>query len=1424
MNVAVSPAISASAAAPNRSRSRLLRNTARSLLLSLIPLAAAQAQNVTSFGMATAGTTTPVTQIVTVPIKASGSVTVASVAVVTMGAPKLDFTAATGGTDTCTGQTFSGTASCQYSVSFAPIYPGPRNGAVVLEDASGNTLATEYLTGTGEGSLAVMVPGTIGIVAGVVGQWTNINDGAAATAADLYLPSGVAVDGAGDIFIADSSHNLIREVNASTGIIQTVAGNGNPGYDPTGTIAKDTTLTLPGAIALDGAGNLYIADTDNDEVLEVNLTTGAIVARWGNGQAGFAGDGQAPNDTTTEFDAPGGVTVDFSGNIFIADTGNNRVREISASTGDITTIAGGGATPATCTGSTDSIGDGCAATSATLSTPYGVAFDPSGNMYIPDSGDNRVRVVSTSQVIATFAGDGTAGYSGDTQAASQAELDSPLGVACDAAGNVYIADARNLVIRKINGSTHVISTVAGNNNSVTYNDGKSGYTYGNNQDGEMYTGNGIAYAGLTPKVTGAGIYAPYGLALDAAGNIYIAEYFDNVIRKVVANDATLFFTPALWQGQLSAAQDQYLENDGNQSLTFSGITHDANSTFGTQGTCSTTASLAVGDQCSVDVVYSPTASGNPLVADLSLTAAQPDSPFTIAAVGQALAQNTPVVSVTSAPNPSNFGQNVNFTVTVAKSPTSNEGTPTGTVTLYDLFPAPATPPTVPNPPSAPPGVVIGTATLGASGTATIADTTLAVGTHDIYAAYGGNTYYVAANTPAALVQTVNEQVTVTVANTSGNNPSLYGQAVTFTATVSISGNVPFGTDTTVSFYDGATLLGTSTMNASGVATFTTSTVTPLPLGKNSITATYTDTNNVTGTSTPLIQVVQQSTATVVTSNNNPSTYGQSVTFTATVTATGIQAPTGTVTFYDGTTKLGTNPLTANGATAAAATLSISTLTVGTHSITGVYNSDASDVTSTSAVLSQVVNDAATATTVAAAPNPATAGTNVTFTATVTVTSGGTSVPTGTVNFYNNGTTLLGSGKLNASGVATFSTATLAVGTYSITAGYQGDANDDASTSTPALPFSVVAATTQVKLTASATAIPVSTSVTFTATVTGSGSTPTGNVTFYDGATSLGTANLNASGVATLATTALPLGTQTITATYNGDANNGTSTSNSVTVTVGTFTTQTTLAASAANVASNQPVVLLATVVSASGKAVTGTVTFYNGTTVIGAPQTVGADGSASMTIDLTAGSDTVTAKYSGDTDDAPSTSNTVTVSVSQATDFILTINPTSVSIPTKDYANINVSLASKEGFTDTISLGCNGLPASVTCTFSNSEPTLSANANANVTLTVDTNSPLAGGSQARNQFPAAGGGMLAAFVFPGSALFGFAFWRFRRRIGVLKLLVVLAFLAGTTFLMTGCSGFSLNSAAPGTYTIQVVASGQKTGVTHVTNLTVQVTQ
>ena len=204
---------------------------------------------------------------------------------------------------------------------------------------------------------------------------------------------------------------------------------------------------------MDGAGNLYIADTNNNVIREVNLTTGTIATVAGNGAPGYTGDGGAA--TAATLNSPEGIAVDAAGDLYIADTDNDAVREVIAATGNIATIAGDG------TGVPGFSGDGALAIHAKLNAPYGVALDYAGNLYIADSGNNRVRLVNTSGNISTYAGNGTPAYLGDGGAATSAELYSPLGVACDPAGNVYIADARNYVVRKVNAVSGVITTIAG---------------------------------------------------------------------------------------------------------------------------------------------------------------------------------------------------------------------------------------------------------------------------------------------------------------------------------------------------------------------------------------------------------------------------------------------------------------------------------------------------------------------------------------------------------------------------------------------------------------------------------------------------------------------------------------------------------------------------------------------------------------------------------------------------------------------------------------------------------------------------------------------------------------------------------------------------------------------------------------------------
>ena len=280
-------------------------------------------------------------------------------------------------------------------------------------------------------------------------------DGGSAINAGLFYPQGVAVDASGNIFISDYYNNRIRKVSTS-GIITTVAGTGTGGYSGDGGLATSANLLLPQGVAVDGSGNIYIADYYNNRIRKVS-TSGIITTVAGSGTGGYGGDGGTA--TSANLNLPQGVAVDASGNIYIADNGNNRVRKVSPS-GIISTIAGNG------TGGFS--GDGSAATSAKLNSPAGVAVDGSGNIYIADYNNNRIRKVNSSGIISTIAGNGTGGFSGDGGASVNAQLFNPRSVALDGMANVYIADYNNSRIRLalacVSGS--YVGTTGGDANSA----------------------------------------------------------------------------------------------------------------------------------------------------------------------------------------------------------------------------------------------------------------------------------------------------------------------------------------------------------------------------------------------------------------------------------------------------------------------------------------------------------------------------------------------------------------------------------------------------------------------------------------------------------------------------------------------------------------------------------------------------------------------------------------------------------------------------------------------------------------------------------------------------------------------------------------------------------------------------------------------
>jgi RHS repeat-associated protein len=266
-------------------------------------------------------------------------------------------------------------------------------------------------------------------------------DGGAASNASSEGAEGLAVDVSGNIYIADTYDQRIRKVSVATGIITTIAGNGTAGFSGDGGPATSAKLDLPSAIALDSAGNLYIADTQNDRIRKVTLSTGIIttVAGSGNGSVFFSGDGGAATSASLYY--PQGVALDAAGNIYISDGNNQRIRKVTIATGIITTIAGNG--------TQGYAGDGGPATSASFYYPQGIAVDGAGNVYIADQSNHRLRKITASTgTITTIAGNGTAGFSGDGGPATSAEL-YPYDIALDAAGNIYVPDTGNTRIRVI---------------------------------------------------------------------------------------------------------------------------------------------------------------------------------------------------------------------------------------------------------------------------------------------------------------------------------------------------------------------------------------------------------------------------------------------------------------------------------------------------------------------------------------------------------------------------------------------------------------------------------------------------------------------------------------------------------------------------------------------------------------------------------------------------------------------------------------------------------------------------------------------------------------------------------------------------------------------------------------------------------------
>ena len=474
-----------------------------------------------------------------------------------------------------------GTTNCSVTIEFAPARPGLRQDALVVNDQGGNLLATTRLHGIGTAPLIALYPGIVTTLAGNVADgYQNSPD---PTLVEFWGPQAVALDGSGTFaYVADSVNGAIRKITLSSGAVTTVAGTGNNDYAGDGGPATSALLDTPTGVAVDGGGNLYIADQGNNVIRRVDAATQVIttVAGGSTNPSGtdLLGDGGPAIGAI--LNGPHSVAVDSSGNLYIADTYNQLIRTVNAATGMITVVAGGG----TSAGG-DGLGDDGPAIFARLANPMGIALDSAGNLYIADTGNNLIRRVDMAAgIITVVAGNGNWGYSGDSGSATSATLASPRSVAVDAAGNVYVADYGNNAIRLISAASQNISSVAGR--------GSTGY-YGDGGDPT------VAY-----------LTSPIGIAVGEDGNLYIGDSGNNVIRQVSHSPWPLSFVSEP-VGAVTPAQVVSPLSIGNQSLTVSAIA--LTSSFQQVSTgpsdCAVGAVLAPGSTCDAAVTFAPTQTG-----------------------------------------------------------------------------------------------------------------------------------------------------------------------------------------------------------------------------------------------------------------------------------------------------------------------------------------------------------------------------------------------------------------------------------------------------------------------------------------------------------------------------------------------------------------------------------------------------------------------------------------------------------------------------------------------------------------------------------------------------------------------------------------------------------------------------------------------
>ena len=697
-----------------------------------------------------------------------------------------------GGLTACTGSgtSYAINSVCVIPLAYAPVYPGLRMASLSIATSIGTFI--DGLSGVGLGPQTVLTPGVISTILPLL---------ASSTSQPTYEQ--LALDPQGDVFVADKTDGLVYVWCAGVNSAISCAGKGahNIFVGPSGAVAT-ATLNTPMAVALDAAGNLFITQNGANNVLRVDASTHVVTTVAGTGVAGFSGDnGLATNATLHN---PTGIVATSDSTLYIADTGNNVIRRVDGITGVITTAVG-------VAGSGGGYGDGGLATQAYLNNPFGLALDDQLRLYIADTANSVIRRVDpVTGIIQTVAGiNGSAGFTGDTYYATNAHLASPLGVAVDAAGDLYIADAGNARIRRVDTLSGFIETIAGSSSSGLSGDGGA--------------------------ATSAGMLAPTGVGVDSLGQVIVSDQTAGAVRSVTAPlPAPLVFQATTVGCGVSPLIAIELANIGNASLSLSTLSIPADFSLVNinSHTCVGNAQQFTGSVCDMNFVFTPTVAGNlseaASVTDNTLNLPGTVQAISLSGIGQPLSVIPTTMTLTASPSSLAYGAPVLLTASV----TSTQGPVTSGTVLFSVN-----------------GVELGSSSLNGQGVATLTIPAGPTGTNQMVLAshaqqcsYGPS----AAQTSITVVPAATQVTLISSAT-----QVAYGQPVTLEAIVTaVTSGVPTGF---VNIMDGTSQIGQATLNSTGYATIVLN-QNALPLGPNTFTADYLGDPNFLGSTSNAVVV------------------------------------------------------------------------------------------------------------------------------------------------------------------------------------------------------------------------------------------------------------------------------------------------------------------------------------------------------------------------------------------------------------------------------------------------------------------------------------------------------------------------------------------------------------------------------------------